>query len=1030
MITRLLVFLFVFACWTSALGQGSKLDSLREALTISKGPQEKFRALKDLGEYFESSEYDSAIHYCKSALALAQSELSEEEVYDVMAVLSRVYYYEDILDSAINLNKAMYKIAEEIHNSEKKASALAEISFLLSTQDKYQEALLYADSALSLSKNITDTMTSEHAYSWYIKGHQELVLGKIDQSKLSFEQGLKIARVIDDKYQILLTLQDLADVQILMGDYTNALSNLFYSRQLDAQLDSSSMGEIDLSMANVHFLLKNDSLTLSYLSSAKKIAHHKRDVFLLARTHDQYASYYSENKNYNSALQSYREATQMLKSAGYICEVPYGLYGIAESMFELEYPSDSISKYVNQVLEIGDACGFSAPITSAYLLLGEVYLKEMDFERTKELLDQGFDLVITRGFKDIQSDYYATYSELYYRWGKWKLSRDYLALHKSLSDSLLNVEEVRKATQVEEKYKFDQEKSALVAEQEKEKLILEARKENAILYQQIAVTGGLLSVIITLLIAWASKERKKVNQKLLFLNNELNDKNQKLEQLDQYRTRFLANINHDFRTPLTLIIGRLTQMDQDNSNYLTVTSEHHLQQVKENVNTLKEMSEEIQSLIKLEEGDLVIQWTSLKVVEFTEFITMMFLSRAEMEGKQLSFRNISEIDHQIHLDKKLYIRMINNLISNALKFTEKEDIIEVLVEVQAEKAVIRVKDSGIGIQSADLPHIFHRFYQSSDSVHATQEGFGIGLTLVRELAELHGGFIVANSKEGKGSVFTLELPYNLDKEAIADVSPIVADIKKPNPAAINIKGEQSILVVEDHATVREYILEVISNKYTVYQAANGEEALVQLDKHEIDLIVTDLMMPWMDGFELIERVQQNEAFKHIPIMVVSARTSEEDRLSILGLGVNDFLSKPFNVEEFQKRVENILDTNDAPNTWHTLSKNKRLKDNVEKDILSKVHDLVISKIDDPKLGVNSIAEVLCASISKTNTLINELTGQPPKAYIKGIRFEYVHHLIKTRKVSTARDAALSIGMKNGTEFKNQYVKQFGELPFK
>lgn len=189
------------------------------------------------------------------------------------------------------------------------------------------------------------------------------------------------------------------------------------------------------------------------------------------------------------------------------------------------------------------------------------------------------------------------------------------------------------------------------------------------------------------------------------------------------------------------------------------------------------------------------------------------------------------------------------------------------------------------------------------------------------------------------------------------------------------------------------------------------------------------MMPWLDGFELVEKMQENEKLKHIPVMVVSARTTEEDKMKILSSGINEFMSKPFSPVEMEQRIENMLSQKDSTDVWHHLSKDKELRSNLEEDILKKVHDLVLKKIDDGNLTVTVLAAELCASERKVHDLINSLAGMPPKTYIRSIRLEYAKHLIDTQKVSTASEAAQSIGMNNSTQFKNQYVKKFGKEPF-
>lgn len=306
---------------------------------------------------------------------------------------------------------------------------------------------------------------------------------------------------------------------------------------------------------------------------------------------------------------------------------------------------------------------------------------------------------------------------------------------------------------------------------------------------------------------------------------------------------------------------------------------------------------------------------------------------------------------------------------------------------------------------------------------------------------MHDGSTTVDSKLGFGTQFTIQLPLNWNQFAIdesAGAGPLdfehISENQYENDSSIVPinDGRAIVMVVDDHPEVREYICSVIEDSYSIIRASNGRDALEKLIKSKVDLIITDLMMPWLDGFGLIEKLGQDETLRNIPIMVVSARTSEEDKLKVLDQGVNDFISKPFDPDELIKRVENIISkkSTDTSDLWQTIISQKEVVGSMRTSIVKKVNNHIIKRIDDPTLCVNDLAEEICASERKTYRLIKELTSFTPLDYIKSIRFQYAKGLIDAKKVRSVSEAARAIGIRNATLFSNQYEKKFGRRPIK
>lgn len=569
------------------------------------------------------------------------------------------------------------------------------------------------------------------------------------------------------------------------------------------------------------------------------------------------------------------------------------------------------------------------------------------------------------------------------------------------------------------------------------------RAQNILLYS-IGV-GLFLVVIIALLVYRAYLINKRLSAKI-------QQQSDRLRQLDEAKSRFFANISHDLRTPLTLIMGGIDQVLKSEELLLTERAERQLKTAILNGQRIIHLTNEINELIKLEDGKLVTHKKYIDIDKMLKLFVKMFDSMAELKGIHLSYsRSIFDGETIIHIDPFQFEKVLFNLITNALKHTKEGDSVTVGLKRENDNFVISVIDSGEGIPEQNLPYIFERYYQAPDTTFKTQEGFGIGLALVKEIISKHGATIEVKSKLGQGSEFIIciqretvpgeeitqlpDLSYSdetmglfkeLD-EPVENKRPVVNISKVANGSS----DKSTVLIVEDHPEVREFIQNIVESKYHVLTAPNGQRALKVLDKESVDLIITDLMMPWFDGFELLEKLKESEKLRKIPALVLSARTSEEDKTKVLSQGVNDFLCKPFNPDELLIRIENLLNRKEI---WNNNSEgalfinNQETLDEIEQSLLKKVEHLILEKIDDPNLSINYLADQIAVSERKFYRMIKKMTDGTPYEFIKEVRMQYASRMLKEKTVSSASEVAKAIGMNNVSHFNTQFKKRFGKAP--
>ncbi len=524
--------------------------------------------------------------------------------------------------------------------------------------------------------------------------------------------------------------------------------------------------------------------------------------------------------------------------------------------------------------------------------------------------------------------------------------------------------------------------------------------------------------------------------------DEIEKQANELSRMDQFKSRFFANISHDFRSPLTLIKGYLNVIKSED-NILSKKSEKGLEKAEKNVDQLVMLTDEIRDLISLESENFKLNLEEININTFLKTSVGMFNSLAENKNINLDFRSKIDSKRSVCLDPYQIEKVIYNLLSNALKFTERDGAINVNLEERENIISFSISDTGKGISKQDLPFIFDRYFQSNTNEYRSQEGLGIGLAFVKEIIGRHEGSIRVESELRKGTTFIVEIPATLNQVSISkkdkrsyivermEVLPDL-DKKEENVQEVDFSSKEvdksnTILVVDDHPEVREYIMSVIPENYYILSASNGEEALAILKKQQVDLLISDLMMPIMDGFELIETIRKESTFSNTRIMVVSARTSEEDLERVLDSGVNDFITKPFDARVFEKRIHNALQTSQQ-NVYQDTAVEKGIHTSIEKDTFKKLNELILKQIDNPKLGVHQMAELLITSERNANRVVKKLTGLPPKSFIKKVRFDYAEVLIKEGRVSSVSEAGRAIGMQNTTEFARQFTREKGIAP--
>lgn len=515
----------------------------------------------------------------------------------------------------------------------------------------------------------------------------------------------------------------------------------------------------------------------------------------------------------------------------------------------------------------------------------------------------------------------------------------------------------------------------------------------------------------------------------------------RLRDLDNLKTRLYTNITHEFRTPLTIIMGM-------NDNIKGFDQERNL--IKRNTKNLLRLINQLLDLSKLDSGTLKMDAVQGEIVGYLQYLTESFYSMASDKKVNLSFKsNLKPID--IDFDEVKIQHIIYNLLSNAIKFTRPggKVVLEVK-EIQYKNLThlqITVKDTGVGIEQENLPHIFDRFYQversNSKNGAKTFGGTGIGLALTKELVELMGGSIFAKSEIGWGTEFKVLLPklkgihtpkMNAVLETITysqnDLVPDFESLpKKPDQIVGN---KPQVLVVEDNAGVVTYIRSLLQNDYHIQVAINGQEGIDMALEHIPDLIISDVMMPEKNGYEVCATLKNDERTSHIPIIMLTAKADITSKIEGIEMGAEAYLSKPFEKMELLTRVRKLLELRknlqarySNGNLQIEVEPNAIKLPTIENRFLQKLQTAVEDRLNDSELSIPELCKAVHLSHTQLYRKLKALTGKTPSQFIRTVRLNKAMILIKESDLNIS-EIAYDVGFSDPNYFARMFKQEFGK----
>lgn len=554
---------------------------------------------------------------------------------------------------------------------------------------------------------------------------------------------------------------------------------------------------------------------------------------------------------------------------------------------------------------------------------------------------------------------------------------------------------------------------------------------------------AIYSLLVLIIIYWTYhiiKNRVSLRNKLKIAQIEKD----KSEELTQTKLRYFTNISHDFLTPLTIISCLIDDAEITYKNKIV-----QFDMMRSNVKRLRRLLQQVLDFRKVESGNMKLKIAQGDIVAFIKDTCYThFLPLMKKKNIELSFTSSSN-QIQAYFDADKMDKIVFNILSNAYKYTKKDGKMAIELNECMKKntpyITIKISDTGIGIAKEDLTHIFTRFY--NNKMNEGSDTNGIGLSLTKDLIDLHHGTIYAESKVDKGTIFTIEIPIDRDsyteseisksevvilsEETIGDLSFEESISKRIGEGNTSNKEKTTVLLVEDNEELLILMSSILARNYNVLTSKNGKGAIAMIKDNEIDIIISDVMMPETNGLELCRHLKKDIETSHIPIILLTAKNSADDRIECYNAGADGYISKPFDLKVLEARINNFMS--------NKKDKQKEFKSDVEINIstleypsideqfLNNAIKIIENHLSETEFDVNTFAEHLNMSKSSLYRKMKTMTGLSPIEFIRNIRLKHACQMLKNKSVSIS-EVAYSVGFSDPKYFTSCFKLEFNATP--
>lgn len=569
------------------------------------------------------------------------------------------------------------------------------------------------------------------------------------------------------------------------------------------------------------------------------------------------------------------------------------------------------------------------------------------------------------------------------------------------------------------------------------------------------LSGSAFLMFIYVVFQWRLYQAKAREVELTELVNEqtskLAEQSKKLLELDKAKSKFFTNVTHELRTPLTLILGPLNDLKKNNRALNHENISNKIELAIRHSKRLLRLVNQMLDISKVEVGTVKVKAQKTNLVDFVDQIVLAFTGLAERKNIELNF-NSSKRDIPVYIDVDMMDKILINILSNAFKFTSENGTISLEITDTKNSAKLSISDNGVGIDPEDIENIFKRFYQTNESLNNRRPGAGIGLSLVKELVELHQGDIYVDSTINEGSVFTISIKKGKEHFSIDELIPEgdtvgvgVDDMEAYLDLQIQDIGSnghnhekkhhpdhKTILIIDDNADIRKYLYEHLSKSYYILEAEDGNEGIKIARSKLPDIIICDVMMPKMNGYEFCKELKSDTETDFIPVILLTAKADQRDKLEGLDIGADDYIVKPFDIEEVISRADNLIsirkklmDRFKAPPI--SITPSELVVKSEDELFLENLKQNIEENLVDEMFGVKELAESMAINRVTLHNKLKKLSKQTPSEVIKEFRLQRAHQLLR-QNAGNISEIAYSVGFKSISHFSRVFKEKYSITP--
>ncbi|WP_186525866.1 tetratricopeptide repeat protein [Seonamhaeicola sediminis] len=785
-------------------------------------------------------------------------------------------------------------------------------AFMILFRKNIDTARVFGNKVLKFSEEKNNT--NWRATSLRFIGNTYAAKGQFTESLKFFFASHELLTELSDEKGMATTYNNIGITYYELGDFTKALDYLLQGYKLSESLnDTLNLSRVTNNLGNVYIRQKNQEKALEYYNLSLKLKEKSGNKYSISHAYNNVGLVYTNLKNFDLALENLLISAELSNEVNDQRSLSRA-YGNIGQLYNIHGRFTEGLEYLNKAIKIKEQIGDNEGLVSNYLYRGggnhfytsKYYLAKSDCEKSLELA-RNMNVLIA------EKEACECLSKVWEKLGNYNKSLQYYKQSITAKDSLFNNEKTKEITRQEMQYQFDKQKLADSIAFNKQQAKQELQFAQDLSKQRNKINLLIFGTIGLLVIGWVYWQSR---QKSIKLKNERNIVN-KLKQVDQLKDEFLANTSHELRTPLNGIIGLSESLKDGVAGQLSQKAIENLDMIVNSGKRLSYLVNDILDFSKLKNKDITLSLQSVDLYS----VVCMALKISEVFVKDKPVRLVNSIPKDIPLvwaDENRLQQILYNIIGNAIKFTERGKI-EISSKVDGEFIKTYVVDTGIGIPEDKFEAIFKSFEQVDGSTEREYGGTGLGLTVTKQLVELHGGEIEVNSKVREGSTFSFTIPRSPDKRSDhsfseqTDESLQVQSLANHNSKESileipQLKNHTNILIVDDEPINRRVLENHLSVAgYNVHEVGSGKEALELLDEgYKFDLVLLDIMMPNMSGYEVCEIIRRRYLTSELPIILLTAKNRVSDLVIGFNAGANDYLTKPFSKNELLSRIKTHL----------------------------------------------------------------------------------------------------------------------------